>query len=456
MSTRFAWLLGVVGLILIALLVACSSVYNSSSDGLLVVGSQGSGLLESFSFSLASGRVQEITNSVIDTADETCVLPGIPSSIVLDAAGAYAYTILTQNSACPGSQTGIGVSKVNSDGTLTTMGSPIQLNNANVEVCESGSGGSPTLENVPVVPVFLKMDSKGQYLFVADAATTDANGNAAPGAVTVFTVGSGSLTEVSGSPFTVPTSCAVPANNLTSLAASPTVFPPLINGVQYAVCATMTPPTAEYLYVADSTQEGMLWEFQVDTSTGALGPPGSYPTIPSFATGQVPSGVVVDPCNRFVYVSNQGTSNTISGFSICNGGTTQSPNCPSIQEAPQGDGSLWPITGSPFSNTGSAGYPGPLIVDAYGNYLYVLNTTNNISPFRISPVSGSISPLTPSPIATGMGATSIAIRSDDSWLFVTNFISATVSQYSVTPSTGALTPVPSIQTDNYPWGVAVK
>jgi hypothetical protein len=31
-----------------------------------------------------------------------------------------------------------------------------------------------------------------------------------------------------------------------------------------------------------------------------------------------------------------------------------------------------------------------------------------------------------------------------------------VSQYSITPATGALSVAPTIQTDNYPFGVAVK
>ncbi len=52
MSKRFGWLLGVVTLVLVGLLMACGSNYNSSSDGLLLVGSQGSGLLETFSFYL--------------------------------------------------------------------------------------------------------------------------------------------------------------------------------------------------------------------------------------------------------------------------------------------------------------------------------------------------------------------------------------------------------------------
>jgi hypothetical protein len=463
MSMRFAWLLGVTGLVLIALLMACSSTFNSSTNGLLVVSSQGSALLETFSFSLASGHVQTISNSPQDTADETCVLPGFPSSVVMDPAGAYAYVILTGNSECPVNggpgPTGIQAFTVNSDGTLTTTGSLVPLNQANVGVCESGNSGPPVMETLPVVPVFLQMDSSGKYLFVADSATVDSSDHPAPGAVTVFAVSSGTLTEVPSSPFTVPVSCNVPANNLTNLAVTHTSYPPLVNGVQNAVCSDSTPPKAEYLYVADSTQAGLVWEFAVNTSTGALGNPPNRTAIPSFASGQVPSGVAVDPCNRFVYVSNQGTSNTISGFTICLGSnTTQAPNpnCPSASVLPQGDGSIWPVTGSPFNNIGSGIFPGPLIVDAYGNFLYVLNVSNNISPFRISPVSGSISPLTPSPVAAGLGATSIAIRSDDSWLFVTNFTAATVSQYVVTPATGALTPVPSIQTDNYPWGIAVK
>jgi 6-phosphogluconolactonase (cycloisomerase 2 family) len=469
MSTRFAWLLGLTALVLIALLVACSSTYNSSQDGLLIVGSQGSSVLESYSFSLASGRVATVSNPPIDTANETCLLPGNPTSIVVDPTGAHAYVIVSGNTVCPpGTSTtpgpdGIQAFQINSDGTLASSGNLISLNSATVQVCINNT--LVTEPGVPVVPVFLAMDSAGKYLFVADSATTDKNGNPAPGAVSVFAVNNGTLTEVPSSPFTVPASCVVPANNLTALAPSPTVFPPLVNGVQNAVCSNTNPPTSEYLYVADSTFIGEVWEFEVNTSTGALGLPGNYTTIPSFATGQVPSGVTVDPCNRFVYVSNQGTSNNISAFSICNGTTTQSALCPPANVLPHGDGSLQAISGSPFSNIGSATNPGPLLVDAYGNFLYVLNVNasnvaaglnGQISPYRISPTTGSLTALSLAPIATGHGATAIAIRSDDSWLFVTNYGDATVSQYSVTPATGALAGVAPVQTDNEPFGVAVK
>jgi 6-phosphogluconolactonase len=192
----------------------------------------------------------------------------------------------------------------------------------------------------------------------------------------------------------------------------------------------------------------------VDTSTGALGNAG-FSSVQPFAVGSVPSGVAVDPCDRFVYVSNN-QSNTINAFTICNGLATQDPNsCPST---PGGDGKLVPVAGSPFSlSGGGANLPGPLVVDPFGNNLYVVGTgSNTVSVFQISPVSGSLRAASPAVVATGLRPTSIAIRSDDSWLFVTNFTAGTMSQYSITPATGSLSPQPAVTTDNYPWGVAVK
>ena len=48
MSKRW-WLLGVGVLVSIGALLACGSNYNRSQDGLLLVGSKGSGLIETFS-----------------------------------------------------------------------------------------------------------------------------------------------------------------------------------------------------------------------------------------------------------------------------------------------------------------------------------------------------------------------------------------------------------------------
>jgi 6-phosphogluconolactonase (cycloisomerase 2 family) len=59
--------------------------------------------------------------------------------------------------------------------------------------------------------------------------------------------------------------------------------------------------------------------------------------------------------------------------------------------------------------------------------------------------------------STGASPVSIAVRNDDSWLFVANSQSANVSQYSITPANGQLSALPAFGTtaDN-PFGVAVK
>jgi 6-phosphogluconolactonase (cycloisomerase 2 family) len=445
MSKRFGWLLGAVVLVLIGLLVACGSNYNASSDGLLIVGSQGSGLLETFSFTLNNGSISAIQNTPNDTSNELCVLNGVPSSIVVDPAGAYAYTIINANSACTGSTTGILAFKLNSDGTTTQVGSQVPFNGT-------------------VFPGTMVMDPAGKFLFVADRATNPYGGGPQmSGAISVFLIGSGgSITEVAGSPFTPTVQSTVPQAiiDIVAVAPTPTVFPAIgLNGVQQAVCSDVgnNPPTLEYLYAVDGLGN-QVFEFSVNTTTGVLTNPSNLPYEPSFATDPQPAGIAVDPCNRFVYVSDSLTDK-VSAYAMCNN-TVTSPPLACMSPVPPGG--LVPAPGSPFALPGSTNSPGPLVVDPYGNYVYVLGTlSNTINPLKISRISGALAPVNPATVATGIGPTSIAIRADDSWLFVANHGSAavggnTVSQYSITPQSGVLSAGPTIQTDNYPWGVAVK
>jgi 6-phosphogluconolactonase (cycloisomerase 2 family) len=408
----------------------------------VLVGSQGSGLIETFGFNPFNGHIFAIANTPADTSNKVCVLNGVPTSIVIDPKGLYAYAIIMARSDCAGSSTGILTFKINSSGTTTAVGSEVPFRSA------------------LAVPSMMVMDPAGKFLFVADRATTNSAGLYVSGSVSVFAIGSGgSLTEVAGSPFFPTPQIIVPQASLdiVAVAPTPTVFPAIgINGVQNSVCSTpgLTPPTTQYLYAVDGVGN-QVFEFQVDTSSGTLTNPPNQTQIPHFGTDQTPAGVAVDPCNRFVYVSDSLT-NKVSAYTICNGSNTQSQTCPQIP-----DSSLVQVSGSPFSLAGSNG-PGPLVVDPFGNNVYVLGTlSNTVSPLKISPISGSLTALTPTTVATGSGPASIAIRADDNWLFVTNFGSgaaggSSVSQYSITPATGALSVAPTIQTDNYPFGVAVK
>jgi 6-phosphogluconolactonase (cycloisomerase 2 family) len=361
---------------------------------------------------------------------------------VVDPAGAYAYALVNQNSACLNSVTGVQSFKVNSDGTMSVVGSPVPL--AQATITNAGSV-PPATELVSVYPNTLTMDTTGKYLFVADRSTTDGIGNYIPGSVSVFAISSGALTEVAGSPFfttlTPPQTVTQSTVDLFSVAVTPMVLP-----TANSACADPgnPAPTTEYLYAVDY-QGNQVFEFSVDPASGTL-----TPKVVPFPADQEPQGVVVDACNRFVFVTNSLT-NRIGAYSICNGSTTQSQTCPTPS-----DGSLVQVAGSPFSMAGGANGPGPVVTDPYGNYIYVLGLlSNTVSTFRISPVTGSLTAAN-AVVATGSQPKAIAIRSDDLWLFVTNFNSASLSQYSITPATGSLLALPAITTDNYPWGVAVK
>ena len=410
MYKRFTWLLAVMVLVSIGFLVACGSHFsaNSSSNGLVIVPNQGSQVVQAFGITLSNGHVSQINTS-------PSVL-GQPTAIVLDPAGTYAYVTVVPTSAVANSVKAASVAsyKINSDGTLS-------------------AGGTPPAMSAPagvVSPVAITVDSSGKFLFVADQATTSGT-TAVAGTVSVFSIGSGgSVTEVAGSPFAVPATAGGAAANLVAVAVTPRTFPSA-----NAACSKQTPPASEYLYAADAATN-QVWQFQVNTSSGALGAPAPSTSVVGVAAGSVPSGVAVDPCNRFVYVANQ-VSNNVSAYTI-------SPT----------DGSL--ISVGPATSAGSG--PGPIAIDPLGNFVYVVNKlSNQISAFRIGAAMGTLTALNPATVATGTTPDSIAIRSDDTWLFVANYNSASISQYSITPATGTLNPTTTgIATDSLPLGVAVK
>lgn len=455
MRTRLTWFVAILALVSIGFLMACTTKYSASFNGLVVVPSQGELAMETFSFDVSNGRISQISNV---NGPPT---PGLPTAVVLDPAGAFAYVLVAANPAVPGGGvTAIATFPVAPDGKLANS-TTYTLNNASVQVLVQ-AGGLPTIETemVPVVPVAMSMDSVGKLLFVADSATSDNAGNPVPGAISVFSIGSNAvLAEVAGSPFVLPVDsvnllpqhlqnpCSVEVGcpSPLALAVTPTAYPQL-----FAYCSGFTPPTTENLYVPDSIGDTLL-NYSVSSS-------GTLTLVPTqtnlgVLTGAVPDGVTVDPCNRFVYVSNGGpgnNANTVSAYTIC---STPSAviDCPTPP-----DFSLHEVKGSPFPVSPGEG-PGPLTMDAYGSFLYVVDAPSGlVSQFKISPTSGSLTALTPAFVGAGVGADSIAIRSDDSWVFVANKTTATLSEYGINLATGNLAGQPPVQTFNQPTGVAVK
>jgi 6-phosphogluconolactonase (cycloisomerase 2 family) len=403
MRTRFTWIVATLVLIAIGFTMACSNTYSTSNNGLVVVPTQGEAVMQTFSLDLGNGHLSQINNV---NGPPT---PGLPTQVVLNPAGTFAFVIVQQNAVLPSSQNGITSYQVASDGKLSSVGT-ISVTN----------------------PVALAVDSAGKFLFV---------GQGAAGTVSVFSIGSnGALSEV-GKPTSLPDQPGGQAPSASALAVTSTVYP-----IQFAPCSGFTAPTTENLYVADSVNYVLL-----NYSVSSAGDLTLVPTVATATlgvpTGTVPSGVAVDPCNRFVYVSNAIPNNSVSAYTICNA-VSLANNCPIA------DYHLQTVTGSPFP---AGDNPGPLTEDAYGNFLYVVDTgSDQVSGYRISASNGSLTAFTGAAISTGSGPTSIAIRSDDSWMFVSNLNAATLSQYAISPASGTLTPQPATSTFNYPSGVAVK
>ena len=469
-------MLAVVILLAIAMLLACNSTYSASSDGLVIVPNFGSAVVQAFSFNLNNGHV-----STVNTAPP---ILGQPTAMVLDPTGTYAYVTIVPNLPPNGvfqsvTLTSIATYTINSDGTVADASTPPSM----LTICPNAlPPPAPPYVSCPAVnptdpgfnpaagklsPIAVAMDSAGKYLFVADQQTTDYNGNAVPGSISVFSIGSGgALTEVTGSPFTVPPLLTGPVTipNLVGLAVTPTKYPVLnTQAVQNAECALvqqLPASTPEYLYVTDANNN-WLWGFTVQ-SAGALQPIGYPNNIVTFPSYSVTTGVAVDPCNRFVFVTNK-RSNNVSAYAICN---STSPARPSICDTNQYPaGYLVEVPGSPFSlggGTSSPNDPTVLQVDPLANFLYVVdNGSNQLSCFRITQVNGGLAPLSTATVATGINPSAIAIRADDNWVFVANNETLNgfgiLSQYELAPATGILTPFGAgIQTDNYPTAVVVK
>jgi 6-phosphogluconolactonase len=135
-----------------------------------------------------------------------------------------------------------------------------------------------------------------------------------------------------------------------------------------------------YLYATNysSGGPGTVSAFKVDLATGVLSPVRGSP----FPAGSGPSGVVVDPTGRLVYVTNSG-SNDIWGYSV-----------------DAATGVLTPLPGSPYPDDRS---PAAIAVDPTGRFLYVSDTLPDqignhlLRAFSIDSLTGVLTSLPGSP-----------------------------------------------------------
>jgi 6-phosphogluconolactonase (cycloisomerase 2 family) len=261
----------------------------------------------------------------------------------------------------------------------------------------------------------------------------------------------------------------------------------MIGYVLAAGCSAAAGPAAAapFVYVADKGRDEIS---QFDASPGSVALMALAPaTVPS---GPFPNAIAVSPPGTNAYVVDAGAvgapANEISQYSIIPGTGKLTPKSPATVTTGNGDAiavtpngmsvyvadtdgvaqySINPITGdlTPKSRaTVHAGRgPNAIAVTPNGTSAYVANIeANTISQYDINPITGDLTPKSPATVATGAGAQFIRIAPDGKSAYVTNGgpgksdttkptagrrtsnsdKGGTVSQYSINPTTGDLTP----------------
>ncbi len=309
MGSRFRFLAGIVGPVLLLGLSACNNSTSSSASGTgaLFVATQGDSSVSSFSIDLSTGLL---------TANGGEVATGsVPSAMLLAPSGTVLFV------ANSGSNN-ISTYTVKSDGTLVA------------------AGGT---QAAGMTPLSMAIDSAGHFLFVANQGLQISPNS---GTISVFAVSGTTLTEVPGSPFVVAEPGAPGGTGPSGVAVTPdgkflyvtnqfdstlTKFSVDASGVLTrgpVVPVGTTPSTLAmtadggFLYVANtSTISAFAICNQVLTScSDPTSPDGSLTAVEGspFPAGIQPVAIVAAPSGKFLFVVNR-QSNQISQYKIATG-----------------------------------------------------------------------------------------------------------------------------------------
>ena len=259
-------------------------------------------------------------------------------------------------------------------------------------------------------PTALAINQAGTFLYVVSGTTT--------ATLTEYSVKGGAIgSAVAQQPLvipgfssdiTIPTAVAVLPNNSA-------VFAAVYDQSSYNPGGTVT----------SSAHPGWVFSYGVGTDGGltaaAAGP---------FQAGVKPSGVAVDPTNRFVYVSDY-ASNQLIGYGIHDNST------------------LAFLISGPYK-TGAQ--PSAVTIDGRGKYIYVANALDStVSAYAIDLATGipsAVVNVTGSSVnATDTQPAAIAVEPAlGRFVYTANFLGNSVSGFRLNPNTGAL-----VQTQSTPY-----
>jgi len=195
-------------------------------------------------------------------------------------------------------------------------------------------------------------------------------------------------------------------------------------------------PSGRYVYVATNF-DGVL-AFKFDLDSGALSPIDGMP----YPSGKRTRSLAMHPSGHFLYASNS-YSNTISAYGIdpATGKLTDLDGSPfpAGDTAPV-DSKLAALLKYPVS---AGGVPYYVAIPPSGRFLYVTNwLSSSLSAFRIDPDNGTLSLLDDFPRITGINPYAVSIHPSGQFLYVTSWADNVLRGYSIDPSSGDLSQLP--------------
>jgi 6-phosphogluconolactonase (cycloisomerase 2 family) len=179
-------------------------------------------------------------------------------------------------------------------------------------------------------------------------------------------------------------------------------------------------PSSRFFYAADYNTG--LRAYSVDSATGALTELAGSP----FSTGLGPIALSIDPGGRLLYVLNSASA-SISGYSL-----DSLTGIPTM------------LSSAPYVATTATGYPRFMVIDATGRYLYVVVCSDfrgdsyNLLGYAIDSKTGTLTPLSSSPMTTGKNPVAVVADPAGPWLYVG---ADAVYGYAIAPD-GSLNAVP--------------
>ena len=304
----------------------------------------------------------------------------------------------------------------------------------------SNVAGSPFLAGT--FPISVAVEPSGRYVYVANFNSNDVSAfaiNATTGALTSLgAVAAGTnpqslIVDPTGSFVHVANSVS---NDVSTFAINPgsgalTVVSKVASrpGAASIALANGSTPVSyipKVAYVANSNggnTTGSVSAFSIDASAGSLTALGGSP----FPSGWNTQGLAwtrspYSSYGPFLYMANYNP--TLTGFSIA------------------ATGSLTAIAGSPFpAPSGESAWAS--VVDPSCRFAYFANYNNGgaggVSAFRLDPLDGHLVALPGSPFLAGNGPAAIAMDPAGQFLYVANSYGNSVSAYTISAITGALT-----------------